>query len=121
MTELIKLVFQKLSEVSSTYLEQAPQDTSFPFIVFKFPNSDDDKKREDFILEVNIWDKTTDTTTLESLTTQVENKLDNLRYLSSGDKIQTNIYRVNRLMIPDDDVNIRRRMIRFVCKTYFLK
>ncbi len=121
MTELIKFVYQELSAVGTTYLEKALQGQSFPYITMTFPNSQELDPREDFILEVNVWDYSTDTTTLEGLTTQIEDRLHYKKHISTSDKIVTYIYRVNRLMIPDPDVNIRRRMIRFTCKTYFIQ
>ena len=118
MTELHKYVFETLSAINSKcYLEKAKDSAVCPYIVFRFPTSVDDFQKEDFILEVDVWDNLSDTTRLEALVTSIDTALHSLKYYESG-VLQTCIYRLNRLMLPDPDEKLRRRQLRYICKTY---
>lgn len=99
------------------HLELAPQEEQYPFIVFRLPSSVENEQREDFIVEVDIWDNSADTTALENLTSAVDKALDRLRF--NNTQVQTCLYRMNRLMVPDTDPQIRRRRLRYQAKTYF--
>ena len=118
MIELIKMVYSTVSAVHSrTYLEVAPQNATYPFVVIKYPTSIENLPREDFIIEVDIWDNKTDTTAIETLTNNIDAVLHKKHYYSSG-KLQCDIYRISRSMIPDPDEHIRRRQLRYEAKTY---
>lgn len=112
-------MISKLEEVhENCHLEQAPEGTAYPYITYNLPNSNEQEFREDFILEVNIWDKSSDTTALETLTDNVDKKINRLKYIDEN--MQVSFYRINRMMIPDPDPNIRRRELRYQVKTYFI-
>lgn len=89
----------------------APDTTAFPYIVYDLPNSLTNEEQEVFVLDVDIWDNTTDTTAIETLAEQVWSTLHKYRYLDSD--IQFSIYRMNRLTLTDDDTRIRRRKLMF--------
>lgn len=125
MIGVFQTTFQMLSHVHNrVYFERAPekdpvtgQPPSFPYAVFKIPNSVDlETDRQDFVLEIDIWDNQTDTARLETLTSSIDKKLHKLRYLDSNQLLI--FQRTNRLMIPDPDVKIKRRQLRYIIKTY---
>ena len=118
MISLLTYIYNQLKLVhSNVYFEQAPENATFPYIVFKLPNSTENEAREDFILEVDIWDNNSDTTTLETLTNNIDTQLNRTHHTETN--VVCSIYRINRLMIPDPDPNIRRRQLRYQVQTYF--
>lgn len=116
MIDLLKITFGKLAESGTNiYFEEAPTNATFPYAVFTFPNSIDvETDRQDFTLQVDVWDNLPDTTRLENATTQIDKQLYKLRFID--DKYLLMVQRENRLMIPDPD--IKRRQLRYIVKTY---
>jgi hypothetical protein len=117
MTELIKLIYDTLSAVGTTFLEDALQGTDYPYITFYLQTSFEDYQRERFVLEVNVWDNQDDTTRLEQMVTDIDALLHRMKHYEK-DVLQTSIYRESRQMIPDPDPTIRRRRLVYECKTY---
>lgn len=119
MINLLELITTKLKEVNSrVYLEQAPERTEFPYLVYTLPNSTEQEQREDFILAITVWDDSNDTVILETLADNVDKKINRLKYIDGN--IQVCFYRINRLMLTDPNPNIRRRELRYQAKTYFI-
>jgi hypothetical protein len=121
MIELQKYIVGQLKQVHPrVYQENAPQDGLFPYVVYRMPTSTENEWREDFILEIDIWDKPQDgsTVTLQQLSDAIDRALNRTRYVSTDRKWSTRIHRVNRLMIPDPDETIRRRQLRYELRTF---
>lgn len=119
MTELKKVIFSLLKSVHSrVYFVDAPEDETFPYVVYNLPTSTEAENREDFMLEVDIWDKAKDTTAIETLTQSIDTLLNREHAVNS--KVLVNLYRVNRLVLTDDDKSIKRRQLTYQAKTYFL-
>ena len=118
MNELLKNIYELIRTVTANvYLEEAPENAKFPIVTYKLTTSIEDFQKEDFILEVNVWNNNTNTLTLEELTENIDNTL-HRSALYSNNQVQFNIYRTNRLMIDDPDRKIRRRQLRYVVKAY---
>ncbi len=122
MIELQKYVVGVLKSVHSrVYQEEAPQEAVYPFVVYRLPTSTEtEERREDFILEVDVWDNPPDgsTVTLQQLADEIDRALHRTVYLDPGGKWITMIYRINRMMVPDPDPEIRRRQLRYDLRTY---
>lgn len=124
MIALLKYLKDTITGVHArSYLEEAPEDLSgtrpaFPYVVYSLPTSNEVEHREDFILEINLWDYGADTTALEELTQNMDDALNRKHYLATG--LLVVIYRINRMMIPDPDPAIRRRELRYQVKTYMI-
>jgi len=105
-------------ESNDVYLEQAPSNADFPHITYSLSNSIDQETREDFILEVNVWDscQNHNTVELEEITNDIYNGLDEWKY-NDGD-MQISVYCDNIAMVPDPDEKIRRRRLTYTCQTY---
>lgn len=118
MINLLSYVFTKLSETQKpVYFEIAPTNAVFPFIVYKLPNSVNiESDRQDYTLQIDVWDKNTDTTALETLTNDIDKRLHQLQHLDTNQFLK--FERESRLMIPDTDPTIRRRQLRYVVKQY---
>lgn len=116
--DLKKLVKTKLETLKQTvYFETAADSALYPHIVFNFREIDlDDLSRQDYILEVDIWTKGTDTTTIDNLADSVEDLLqgENL----PQDHILPTFYKRDRKSIEDPDKSIKHRRIRFIIQNY---
>lgn len=118
-TNDLKLLLQtKLKTIASNvYFEQAVDDAIFPHIVFSFRTIDlGDLSRQDYILEVDVWDKGTDTTAIDTMVDRIENLLqaENL----PQDNILPTFYLIDRKSVIDSDKDIKHRLIRFQIQNY---
>lgn len=118
MLAFLELIENKLNAILPSFLEEPPQGTPYPYATFEFNPSQEDFQREILILEINVWDKNTDTTALETYADNIDKALHRFKYYKK-DVLQTCIYRLNRSMIADPEPLIKRRHLLFQCKTYF--
>lgn len=118
MIYLRTAIQSKLEEYhSSVYFQDSPEDALFPYVVFTFPNLFTNEDQEIFVMDVDIWDNKEDTTTLETLSSQIWKGLN--RYFYIDENIQFVVYRSNRLFeLEDDNPRIKRRKLIFEVK-YF--
>jgi hypothetical protein len=100
-----------------TYHKKAPKDADYPYKTFTlssvaFPNSD----RDDFELEVDIWDRAPDPKTVEEIADQVE------RLFNAVDLPQPPIYptffREGRHNLDDPDKDLQHIQLRFSVQLY---
>lgn len=118
MMNLIKYLYTLLSQAQKpVYFEQAPSGASYPYIVFKVPDSVNvESDRQDYSLIIDVWDNQADTTALENLTSDVDKLLHKLRVTDENQFLM--FERENRLMIPDEDTAIKRRQLQYTVKQY---
>ena len=116
--DLKKLIQTKLKTLTTdVYFEIATDNALYPHIVFTFDNVNlDDLSRQDYVLSVDIWDKGKSTTAVDDLTDKVES------LLQAQNLPQTHVlptfYLIDRKTIPDEDKQIRHRLVRFQIQTY---
>lgn len=116
--DLKLLVQSKLKTVAANvYHEIANEKALYPHIVFEFRRIDlNDLWRQDYILEVDIWDKQDSSQRVDNLADQVEN------LLQAENLPQTNVlptfYLINRQNIPDEDKEIKHRRVQFQIQNY---
>lgn len=118
MNELLEIIKDLiLGAHSRVYLEDAPETAVFPYVVFNLVGDIiiNEGGRNDFTLEVDIWDDDQDTTTLEALTDDIDLHLDRINQSSST--IAVNFYKTGRDMIPDP--SLKRRQLRYQTSVYF--
>lgn len=116
--DLRKLIQEKLKTITTNvFYEQANDDVLYPHIVFDMKTIDlGDISRQDYILEVDVWDKSRSSFQVEELSDKVEDLLhcENLP--------QTNVlptfYKIDRKSILDSDKTIKHRLIRFQIQNY---
>lgn len=116
--DLKRLVQTKLKTVTAkVYHEIADDKALYPHIVFTFRRVDlGDLSRQDYILEVDVWDKGNSTQTVDNLADSVENLLqaENL----PQDNVLPTFYLINRQNILDEDKQIRHRRVQFQVQNY---
>ena len=117
MIELRSALQTKLETLHPrVFYETAPDNVSFPYVVFDLPNSFRLEDAEVFNLDVDVWDRGKDTTELETLTTTIERALNGLFYNDAAQFLY--IYRESRLRLDSENLALRRRQIRFSLKYY---
>ena len=116
--DLKKLIQTKLKTLATdVYYEIAADSAMYPHIVFTFSTIDlGDLSRQDYILNVDVWDKGNSTTAIDLL-------CDNIESLLQGENLpQTRIlptfYLMDRKTIIDEDKKIKHRLIRFQIQNY---
>lgn len=116
--ELKKLIETQLKTVATNvYYEIAADNALYPHVVFSFGNIDlGDFSRQDYMLDIDVWDKSRSTIAVDALCDNIET------LLHSKNLPQTNVlptfYRVSRRSIPDEDKQIKHRLIRFQIQNY---
>lgn len=116
--DLKKLIQTKLKTLTTNvYFEQATDNAMYPHIVFSFREINlDDLSRQDYTLNVDVWDKGTNTTAIDTLADSVED------LLHTKNLPQTNVlptfYKIDRKSIEDPDKSIKHRLVRFQIQNY---
>ena len=116
--DLKLLVQSKLKTVAANvYHEIANEKALYPHIVFNFRRLDlNDLSRQDYILEVDIWDRGDSSQRVDNLADSVEN------LLQAENLPQTNVlptfYLIDRNNLPDENKEIKHRRIQFQFQNY---
>jgi hypothetical protein len=118
MLEVYELINTLLRDCGiQVYNEYIPQDKPFPYIKFHCPSIGEvESQRQDILLYIDIWDKNTDIVNIENICNEVDSRLNKTN--SINDTAHISIYRDNlwKLNIPDVDLEIRRRQLRYIVK-----
>jgi len=118
LTELYNLIYSAAS--GRVYFETAEDEATFPYAVYRLPTStsigNNDYARQDFILEIDVWDNVPDATRIETLADRIDVAINNQRVRTN--LVALKIYRIGRLNIPDPNSDIRRRQLRYRVATY---
>ena len=102
---------------TNVFFEQATDNALYPHAVFNFKTIDlGDLWRQDYILEVDVWDKGTSTTQVDELSDKIEDLLQ-LQNLPQT-KILPTFFKIDRKTIIDSDKSIKHRLIRFQIQNY---
>ena len=118
--DLKKLVQTKLKTINKkvgVYHEIADDKAIYPHLVFSFRRIDlSDLSRQDYVLQVDVWDRNNSTQTVDDLADSVENLLqaENL----PQDHILPTFYLIDRKSVEDEDKMIRHRIIQFQIQNY---
>jgi len=116
MVNLQTVLVSRLKTVHSrVVLEDSQQKIEFPYITYSL-SSRDNNNRELFRFEVNVWDNSNDTTTIENLSDSIKALFDHYSYNDSN--IAFHSYLEDRSMLPDTNPQIRRRHLIFDLKVY---
>lgn len=116
--DLIELIKTKLSTVASNvYYEVADEDALYPRVVFSFQQINlGDLSRQDYELDVDVWDKGEETETVENLCDSIEHLLHGANLPQKN--ILPTFYMIDRRILFDEDKEIRHRVVRFQIQNY---
>lgn len=116
---LRKIIQSNIDSVVSCYYRMADPGALYPHAVYDFENIDlGDINRDDLILIVDLWDKGNDTSRLEEMADQIEEKF-NAANLPNEEVLPT-FYRISRKPIDDEDKTIMRRQLKFQIQNYYI-
>ena len=130
MNNLLTYIYGKIVSLSGkqVYQEKVPENTTpvRPYIVFTLNIPDRLQEQDRGFLEIDFWDNTNNIAALETLVSKVDGNssragptgLDELRYFDGN--LQAVFYRILRTSIPDPDIKIRRRQLRYLVKVRFI-
>lgn len=113
--KLVQTQLETLTE--NVYHEIANEKAVYPHIVFALRRIDlMDLSRQDYVLEINVWDRSKKTTNVDNLADLVEDlfQAENL----PQDDILPTFYLMDRNTIEDEDKQIRHRQVRFQIQNY---
>lgn len=128
MIEEAQIAVRKLiSPIIACYANEYPPEklkeegtVEYPHAIFSFPNAvPNNEYSNKYLLQIDIWDnKGGDASEIETLTDAVFYALNKKKIMAGSLFIQ--IYRdtIFRLSLPDPDVNIQRRQLKFIAKIY---
>ena len=96
-----------------------------PYLVFSLAIPDRNAEQDRGFLEIDFWNNTNNLAALEALVSKVDGNssrenptgLDELKYFEGG--LQAVFYRIFRGAIPDPDIKIRRRQLRYLVKVRY--
>lgn len=122
-----KEVKRTISPVVTCYANEYPPEKlkkektkKYPHAIFSFSNAAPNNEYSDrYLLQVDLWNnKGGDASEIESLTDAVFHALNKKKFMT--DSLFFEIYRdtIFRLTLPDPDVNIQRRQLKFIAKIY---
>ena len=116
--DLKKLIQTKLKTLTTNvFFEQATDNAIYPHIVFSFREINlNDLSRQDYTLDIDVWDKGTSTTAIDNLADSVEDLFhtENL----PQDNVLPTFYKIDRKSVDDPDKSIKHRLVRFQIQNY---
>lgn len=116
--ELRKAIQTQLETAADrVYYRVAPQNATYPYIVFDLPTSYGEEP-EIYTLDIDGWDNVTDPTALETLMDAVDKAL-HRKVLYTTDKVGVKFFRENRLTLDDDDARLKRRTYIYSARAFY--
>jgi hypothetical protein len=115
---LRKLVFEKLRTApGGSYHRTAPKDAAFPYKTFTLSSvSFLDSARDDFEIEVDVWDRANDWKAAEEIADQVEALFNDANLPEPP--IYPTFFRENRYNLDDPDKTLQHIQLRFLVQLY---
>lgn len=117
----IRKALQTLIKTASTrtYFEDVPENATYPYAVFNLPVSNDfGEGFEVYTMDIDFWDKSTDTTALENLANNTHKAINNVitNYIDGSESVSFRALLENRRNLNDPDKRLKRRQY-----TYYIR
>jgi len=113
------------TKCARSYYRKSPPNATYPYIVYDFPNSLEKYLREDLMLEIDLWDNSNLTETIDTLVGDVDGDGDiraptglHRKMFYEDSALCAKLYRENRLSITDEDPRIEHRQLKYIVQTY---
>jgi hypothetical protein len=124
--ELKEEIFEFLkTKINSVHFKDASSKTALPYCIFNLTNSSIIvNNREDYILEITLWDKNADTNIIDNIRDSINGDGDIFNPSGLDRKtffLDNNIgkcYKEGQLDIIDQEKNIERRQINYIIKLF---
>ena len=116
--DLKKLIQTKLKTITTdVYYEVASDDALYPHIVFDFDSINlGDLSRQDYMLNIDVWSNGKNTKPIDDMCDSIEELLQGQNL--PQENILPTFYLVDRRTVPDQDKDIKHRLIRFQVQNY---
>lgn len=112
---LVKSMLYTITE--QTYNRKAPNDAMYPHIVFELATHDNlDLSRRDPVIEIHLWDKSEDTSTLDEMADNIESLFQDAN--EPTEDILPTFYLMDRRQVEDEDKKIYHILVRVIAQTY---
>lgn len=99
-----------------TYHRTAPKDAAYPYKTFTLKSATFTDARDDMDLDVDIWDRSLDPKTAESIADQIEALFRDANL--PAPPIYPTFYRDARYTLDDPDKNLQHIQLRFLVQLY---
>lgn len=107
---------EELESLTGAFYEEAPKEATYPYKVFSAKRISESGGRQQYILEINVWDQHNYYSRAESMMDELEQKLHRCNHLT--DKFLIRIFKGQRENVPDPDKTIKRVRAQFEMQVY---
>lgn len=115
--ELRKLIKEQLQTVpGETYHRAAPKDAPYPYKAFTLSSVSFTDSRDDFALDVDIWDRSLDPKNAEDIADSIEALFRDANLPTPP--IFPTFFRDARYTLDDPDKNLQHIQLRFIVQLY---
>ena len=127
MLNLYDVIFNLINPIVDSYTEHYPIDKEaqegekkYPYAEFNFPNVSANNEYSDLNqLQIDIWsNKSGQVEEIETITDNLVKTLDKKIIKTNNMLVQIFKDKPFRIKLPDSDINIQRRELRFLVKLY---
>ena len=110
------VVRQLQTTPGGTYHRDAPKDAPYPYKTFRLSSVSFTDARDDFILDVDVWDRSLDPKTAEDIADDIEALFRDTN--TPAPPIYPTFYRDARFTLDDPDKNLQHIQLRFWVQLY---
>ena len=115
MTGVLTKLISEISTVCTIGAEWVSDSTVFPYACYEYTTGSTEKRR-DTTFTLDVWDRNTLATTVESIAAQIRQKLD--RQIFKDNEKFVWCYLDTQSSIRDEDPQIKRRRLIFIIHDY---
>ena len=107
---------KELEKLTGAYCEDAPNDAAYPYKVFSARRLSESEGKQNYILEINVWDQNAYYSRAQSIMEQLEKELHRCNYISEDYLIR--IFKGQSEKVTDQDKDIKRVREQFEMFVY---
>ena len=100
------------------YADEAPDGSTYPYIVYSVDSFTYTDARDDIQLDVDIWDRSPNYQTVEAMADTLEAAFDNYIVHDESSIVLPQFFRYLRTKVPDTDRKLKRINLKFDIQNY---